>query len=65
MVSRKWLYSYQILTKRLHGLAHETSQTESLATESVAPQPQQIPVNDDLAEGQPEKPLRLTAGKNM
>ena len=66
MVSRKWLYSYRMLTARLHDGAPATSRTEGLAAESDAPQPRQVSVNDVLAEGDPEKPaLRLTAGKKM
>jgi hypothetical protein len=66
MVSRKWLYSYRMLTARLHDGVPTTNRTEDLAIESDTPQPRQIPVNDDLAVGEPEKtPLRLTAGKNI
>ena len=66
MVSRKWLYTYRMLTARLHDGAPTTNGTEDLATESDAAQPRQIPVNDDPAVGDPEKaPLRLSAGKNM
>jgi hypothetical protein len=66
MVSRKWLYTYRMLTARLHDGAPTTNRAEDLATESDVAQPGQIPVNDDLTVGEPEKtPLRLTAGKNM
>jgi len=66
MVSRKWLYSYRMFTARLHDWAPTKNRTEGLSTESDMPQPQQILVNDDLAEGRLEKPvLRLTVGEKM
>jgi hypothetical protein len=64
MVSRKWLYSYRILTARLReGADAPTARTAGFAAESAPPQPQQIPVNDQLTEGERAKPaLFLTAG---
>ncbi|MSO21958.1 MAG: hypothetical protein EXQ58_01615 [Acidobacteria bacterium] len=65
MDSRKWLYSYRILTAKLReGTDSPKSPTASFAAESAPPQPQQIPVNDELTEGEPAKPaLFLTAGR--
>ena len=65
MVSRKWLYSYRILTARLHeGEPMPTHQPASFAVGSAEHQPQQISVNDELTESKPAKPaLMLTAGR--
>jgi hypothetical protein len=62
MVSRKWLYSYRILTERLHdGELMPTSEASSFA--SAEPKRQQISVDDGLTESKPAKPaLMLTSG---
>jgi hypothetical protein len=65
MVSRKWLYSYRILTERLHERGPvPATRAAGFALESSEPQPRQISVNDELTESQPAKPaLMLTAGR--
>jgi hypothetical protein len=65
MVSRKWLYSYRILTARLHeGGPMPTRQAAGFAVGSAERQPQQISVNDELTESTPANPaLVLTAGR--
>jgi len=65
MVSRKWLYSYRILTARLHeGEPTPASRVAGFDVASAEPQPRQISVNDELTESQPAKPaLMLTAGR--
>ena len=67
MVSRKWFYSYRILTARLReGVATPANQRAGFATGSAAPQPRQMSVNDELTEGESAKPaLLLTAGGKM
>jgi len=67
MVSRKWFYSYRILTARLReGVAAPTTRTGGFTAGSAAPQPQEISVNDELTEAKPAKPaLLLTAGGKM
>jgi len=64
MISRKWLYSYRMLTERLHQ-AEPTpaSQTAGFTVGSAAPQSRQISLNDELTENNPAKPaFMLTAG---
>ena len=64
MISRKWLYTYRMLTARLHqGEPTPASQTSGFAVGSDAPQSRQISLNDELTESNPAKPaLMLTAG---
>lgn len=64
MVSRKWFYSYRILTARLReGVATPANRGANSAPSSAAPQPRQISINDEVTEGEPSKPaLLLTAG---
>ena len=64
MVSRKWLYSYRILTARLHEREpFPASQAGGYDVGSSEPQPRQISVDDDRAENQPTgAALMLTAG---
>jgi hypothetical protein len=65
MVSRKWLYSYRILTARLHeGEPMHASWSAGFDVGSAEPQPLEISVDDELTESQPAKPaLMLTAGR--
>ena len=65
MVSRKWLYSYRLLTARLHqGEPSPASQTSGSSVGLAAPQERQISVHNELTENQPAKPaLMLTAGR--
>ena len=65
MISRKWLYSYRILTARLHeGEPMSTSRAAGFTVGSDAPQPGQISVHDELTESKPSTPpLMLTAGR--
>ena len=67
MVSRKWLYSYRLLTARLHqGESRPASQTSGFSVGLAAPQERQISVHDELTENQPAKPaLMLTAGRKV
>jgi hypothetical protein len=67
MISRKWLYSYRLLTARLHqGEPTPASQTAGFAVGLAAPQRRQISVDDELTENQPAKPaLMLTAGRKI
>ena len=67
MVSRKWFYSYRILTARLReSVATPASRRAGVATRSAAPQPRQISINDEPTEGEPSKSaLLLTAGGKM
>ena len=67
MVSRKWLYSYRLLTARLHqGEPAPASQTSGFSVGLAVPQDRQISVHDDLTENQPAKPaLMLTAGRKV
>ena len=67
MVSRKWFYSYRILTARLReSVPTPASRRAGFATGSTAPQPRQISINDELTEGEPSKPaLLLTVGGKM
>lgn len=66
MVSRKWLYSYRMLTARLReGAGAPTTRTAGLNGRSSAAQalPRPLAANDELAEANPAKPeLLLTAG---
>ena len=66
MVSRKWLYSYRLLSARLHhqGEPSPESQTSGFSVGLATPQERQVSVHDELTENQPAKPvLMLTAGK--
>jgi hypothetical protein len=65
MVSRKWFYSYRILTARLQeGEPMPASRAAAFAEASAEPQPQQISLNDELTESKPAEPvLMLTAGR--
>lgn len=65
MVSRKWFYSYRILTARLHeGEPMPASPAAAFAQVSAEPQPQQISLNDELTESKPaETVLTLTGGR--
>jgi len=67
MVSRKWLYSYRLLTERLHqGEPRSASQTSGFSVGLAAPQERQISVHEELTENQPAKPaLMLTAGRKV
>ena len=67
MVSRKWFYSYRLLTARLHQREPTpASQTAGFAVGLAAPQQRQISVDDELTENQPAKPaLMLTAGRKI
>jgi len=67
MVSRKWLYSYRLLTARLHqGEPSPASQTSGFSIGLAAPQERQISVHEELTENQPAKPaLMLTAGRKV
>ena len=67
MVSRKWLYSYRLLTARLHqGEPRSASQTSGFSVGLAAPQERQISVHEELTENQPAKPaLMLTAGSKV
>jgi len=67
MVSRKWFYSYRILTARLReGVTSPTTRTGGFTAGSATPQPQEISVKDELAEAKPAKPaLLLTSGGKM
>ena len=67
MVSRKWLYSYGLLTARLHQREpNPASQTSGFSVGLAAPQERQISVHDELTENQPAKPaLMLTAGRKV
>ena len=67
MVSRKWLYSYRLLTARLHqGEPTPASQTCGFSIGLAAPQEREISVHDELTESQPAKPaLMLTAGRKV
>ena len=64
MISRKWLYTYRMLTARLHqSEPTPASQTSGFAVGVAAPQQRQISLNDVLTENNPAKPaFMLTAG---
>ena len=64
MVSRKWLYSYRILTARLHEREPlPASQAGGYDVGTSEAQPRQISVEDDRTESQPTvAALMLTAG---
>ena len=64
MISRKWLYTYRMLTARLHqGEPTPPSQASGFAVGSDAPQLRQISLNDEPTENNPVKPaLMLMAG---
>ena len=65
MISRKWLYTYRMLTARLHeGAPAPANQTAGFTVGSDAPQSLQISRNDELTESKPTEPvLMLTAGR--
>jgi hypothetical protein len=65
MVSRKWFYSYRLLTARLREVRPApTNQTAGFTVGSEAPQQRQTSLHDGLTENQPAKPaLMLTAGR--
>jgi hypothetical protein len=67
MVSRKWIYSYRILTARLReGADAPTARTAGLNGGSAVAPPGSLSVNAELAEAKPAKPaLLLTAGRKM
>ena len=67
MISRKWLYSYRLLTARLHqGEPPLASQTADFAVGSAIPRQRQISVHDELTESKPSTPpLMLTAGRKI
>ena len=67
MISRKWLYTYRMLTARLHqGEPTPASQTSGFSVGLAAPEERQISVHDELTENQPAKPaLMLTAGRKV
>jgi hypothetical protein len=67
MTSRKWLYSYRLLTARLHqGGPTPASQTSGFSIGLAAPQEREISVHDELTENQPAKQaLMLTAGRKV
>jgi hypothetical protein len=57
MISRKWLYSYRLLTARLHEVGPTTaSQTSGFSIGLAASQEREISVHDELTENQPAKP---------
>jgi hypothetical protein len=65
MISRKWLYTYRMLTARLHeGEPAPANQAAGFPVGSDVPQPRQISLNDELTESKPTEPmLMLTAGR--
>jgi hypothetical protein len=65
MISRKWLYTYRMLTARLHERnPAPANQTSGFPVGSDAPQPRQISLTDELTESKPTEPmLMLTAGR--
>ncbi len=57
MISRKWLYTYRMLTARLH------EEEQAPTNQTDVRQPRQISLNDELTENKPTKPaLMLKAG---
>jgi hypothetical protein len=63
MISRKWLYSYRMLTARLHEGTQAPTNRVTGFVGSVPPPPEQLSVRDELTEPRPTRPALTAVGK--
>jgi hypothetical protein len=64
MITRKWLYSYRMLTARLHeGMSAPTNLVAGFSVGSVPAQPQELSAKEELAERKPTMQALPIGGK--
>ena len=64
MITRKWLYSYRMLTARLHeGMSAPTNLVAGFTVGSIPEQPQQMSAKEELAERKPTRQALPAGGK--